>query len=206
MLNPKTIIPEINKASKNYFLESSFYLSEINNIKYRSTGNYTSKAINHNKNSNEEINVVKWFDDFWVYMEITFNPIDNKTVNTFFSLSVFEGSNDNNVKTQLFRAEWDTYDNDHHPQPHWHFYSNGVFENIVKDFEAIIDQEQSEFLEMIDKEKSKGIELKKMHFAMSALWNKNIDSHTHKISDDNELVKWYQGLLNHIKSQLEYAK
>lgn len=207
MLNPKNIITEICKTSKSYFPESSFYLEPINIYKYYSTGNNTSKAINHNKNSNEEINVVKWFDDFWVYIEITFNQADKKTINTFFTLSVFEGSNQDNIKNQLFRAEWDTYnDNLIHPQPHWHFYSYGLIENIVKDFGDIIDKEQSGFIELINEEKSKGININKIHFAMSALWDTKIDGHIHSITDDNKLLNWYQGLMSHIKTQLEYVK
>lgn len=207
MLNPKNIITEICKTSKNFFPESSFYLEPINISKYYSTGNFTSKAINHNKNSNEEINVIKWFDDFWIYMEITFNQADKNTINTFFSLSVFEGSSPDNIKNQLFRAEWDTYDNNLiHPQPHWHFYSNGAFENIVKDFTDVIDKEQSDFIEMINEEKSKRIEINKMHFAMSALWSKKTEGHIHKISEDNDLLNWYRSLLSHIKTQLEYVK
>jgi len=207
MLNPKKIITDINRVSKSYFPESSFYLEPKSFYKYYSTGDYTSKAINHNKNSSEEINVVKWFDEFWIFIEISFNQSDKKTVNTFFSLSVFEGSSHEKSKIQLFRAEWDTYNNNlFHPQPHWHFYSHDGIENLVKDFADVINTEQSDFIQLVNKDKSKGIEINKMHFAMSALWNQEIDGHIQSISKDSDLINWYQGLLSHIKTQLEFAK
>jgi hypothetical protein len=206
MLNQKKIILGIGKTSKNFFSESSFYLHSINNNKYFSTGNNTSKAINHNKNTHEEINVIKWFDDFWVYMEITFNKADNKTINIFFTLSVFEGDSHENFKTQLFRAEWDSYNNNlSHPQPHWHFYPNEKIDYAVKKFEDIIDNEESEFVESTKSKKGKGININKMHFAMSGQWDKD-NGHIHCITDENELLNWYQGLMSHIKTQLEYVK
>ena len=210
MLNPISIITEICNVSKNYFPDSSFHLTPINIIqnkfyKYYSTGSDSSKAINNKKNTLEEINVVKWFDDFWIYMVITFNQADKKTINTFFTLSVFEGSSQDNIKNQLFRAEWDTYnDNRFHPQPHWHFYSNGRLENLVKEFSELLTEEETGFIDLINEEKFKGIDINKMHFAMSAHWDKE-NGHIHGITDGNELLNWYKGLMSHIKFQLEYA-
>jgi hypothetical protein len=207
MLDPKNIITELSKISKNYFPESSFYFERKNNYKFYSTGNNSSKAINHNKHSLEEINVVKWFADFWVYIEITFYQLDKDNINTFFTLSVFEGSDRDNNKNQLFRAEWDTYeDNQIHPQPHWHFFSSSIIENLFIEFSEIVEKEQSGFVELINDEKSKNINIDKMHFAMSAIWDKNIDGHVHPIADDEKLISWYKGLMSHIKNQLEYVK
>jgi len=208
MLNTNDIITEICKASKNYFPESSFYMAKENFFKYYSSGNNTTKAVNHYKNSNEEINVVKWFDDFWVYLELNVKPINRTNINTSITLSVFQGDSQDNIKYQLFRAEWDTYnDNKIHPQPHWHFYSNSVVDNIALQFVDIVDKEKSDFLSMLSSEKPKCIEINKMHFAMRALWDINPESgHIHKITQETDFINWYKGLLSHIKTQLEFAK
>lgn len=205
MLNHKRIIAELNKVGKNYFLESSFYLTYVNGSfsKYISKGDFSTKALNNNKNSREEINVIKWFDDFWISIEILFNQPDIKTFNTFFTLSVFQGDSNDNIKNQLFRAEWDTYDNNkEHPQPHWHFYSNRKIENIVNDFIDLINDEDIGFASSLNEEKSKGISIEKIHFAMQAQWGQNI-GHIHKISEEATIINWFQGLLGHIRTQLE---
>jgi len=207
MLDPLLIIEELNRISKSYFLENTFYFNPLAIHRYYSTGNNTSKAINHNKNSNEEINVVKWFDDFWVYVEILFSQTSQNKIDIFFSFSVFEGEAEDNIKNQLFRAEWDNYDdNSIHPQPHWHFHSNDISEEVVMNFADMIEEEQSDFLDMINDEKAKVININKMHFAMSAMWNNNINGHINKIKEENELIYWYEGLLSHIRTQLEFVK
>ena len=91
-------------------------------------------------------------------------------------------------------------------QPHWHFFSSSIIENLFNDFSEIVEKEQSGFVELINDEKSKNINIDKMHFAMSALWDKNIDGHVHPIEDDEKLISWYKGLMSHIKNQLEYVK
>jgi hypothetical protein len=81
-----------------------------------------------------------------------------------------------------------------------------IFPNIVKEFSEIIEKEQSGFVKLINDEKSKNINIDKMHFAMSAVWDKNIGGHIHAINDDEKLISWYKGLMSHIKNQLEYVK
>lgn len=205
MLNQKKIISELNKVGKHYFPESSFYLTKANDSfrKYISKGNFATKAINNIRNSKEEINVVKWFDDFWISIEILFNLPDKKTFNTFFTLSVFQGESTDDIKNQLFRAEWDTYDNNkEHPQPHWHFHSNRKIENIVNDFIDLVNEEDIGFASSLNEEKSKGINIEKIHFAMQAQWGQN-KGHIHKIGEEATIINWFQGLLGHIKTQLE---
>lgn len=205
MFNPNKVIEKINEKCKNYFPESTFRLSLNRNNKFIISGNYPSKAINNHNNIREEVNVIKWFDDFWLYIDIRFEKSDASIPNTFISLSVFQGYDRDNVKSQLFRAEWDNFDNnDTHPQPHWHIYSNQSLEKSFNEFVEMID-EGNGFADIINEEKSKGIDLKRIHFAMNGHWGTN-GSCIHKINDENTIVNWFQGLLGHIKSQLEYVK
>lgn len=205
MFNPNKVIEKINKTCKHYFPESSFCLS-LNRInRFVISGDYLSKAINNHNNNREEVNVIKWFDDFWLYLDIRFEKSDASIPNTFISLAVFQGDDTDNVKSQLFRAEWDNFDNnDTHPQPHWHIYSNHSFEKSFTEFIEMLN-EGNGFVDIINEEKSKGIDLKRIHFAMNGHWDTN-GSCIHKISDENAIVNWFLGLLGHIKSQLESVK
>lgn len=194
------VITDINKTCKIFFTESSFFLHPSSANRFRITGDYTSKAINNYNNLSEEITVIKWFDDFWVYIDIRFED-----QNTFISLSVFQGEKSDSVKYQLFRAEWDDYNNieEIHPQPHWHITANQAIE---KTFEELASMEDSDtFSSLLKEEKTKLIEVNKIHFAMNGNWM-NDGSDIHSIDKGKTIVKWFQGLLSHIKGQLEYVK
>jgi len=205
MIEPTKVIRGINQSCKNYFSESMFCLNPDTDNKFIISGNYLSKAINYHKNDREEINVLKWFEDFWLYIEIEFKNSETEILNTFISLSVFQGDNNDNVKNQLFRAEWDHFDkNDNHPQPHWQIYSDLSFTRKVDDFSELIDEGES-FSEMIREEKSKVVNIERFHFAMNGDWSTN-GNHIHSISDNNTIINWFQGLLRHIKFQLEFLK
>lgn len=200
MLNNSKLISEINKHCGILFTESTFILSPSSTNRFRLTGNNVSKAINNYNNSYEEINVIKWFDDFWVYINIKF-----ENHNTFISLSVFQGLENDNKKNQLFRAEWDDYNNpeEKHPQPHWHITSNQAIENTFDEYANSFQEEG--FLETLKEEKSKIIDVNKIHFAMNGNWINN-EKEVHSLNDEVKIVKWFQGLLSHIKIQLEYLK
>jgi hypothetical protein len=200
MLNNSKLISEINKHCGILFTESTFILSPSSTNRFRITGNNISKAINNYNNSYEEINVIKWFDDFWVYINIKF-----ENHNTFISLSVFQGLENDNKKNQLFRAEWDDYNNpeEKHPQPHWHITSNQAIENTFDEYANSFQEEG--FLETLKEEKSKIIDVNKIHFAMNGNWINN-EKEVHSLNDEVKIVKWFQGLLSHIKIQLEYLK
>jgi hypothetical protein len=200
MLNNSKLISEINKHCGILFTESTFILSPSSTNRFRITGNNTSKAINNYNNSYEEINVIKWFDDFWIYINIKF-----ENHNTFISLSVFQGSENDNKKNQLFRAEWDDYNNpeEKHPQPHWHITSNQAIENTFDEYASSFQEEG--FLETLKEEKSKIVDINKIHFAMNGNWTNN-EKEVHSLNDEVKIVKWFQGLLSHIKIQLEYLK
>lgn len=198
MINKKHLIDEINKGCKLLF-DSSFHLEPSTVNRFRITGNQSSKALNNYKSIKEEINVIKWFDIFWIYLEITFVE-----KNTFISLSVFQGQQSDNEKNQLFRAEWDDYNNDDekHPQPHWHITSNQSIENTFKEYTDTFENE--DFAELLKEEKTKIIDVNKIHFAMNGNWI-NDDTHIQAINDNSKIVKWFQGLFSHLKVQLEHV-
>lgn len=204
MFNSSKIIEEINKSCKNLFLESTFYLNRKRNNRFIISGDYSSKAINNYNNIQEEVNVIKWFDDYWLYIDIRFEKSEISIPNTFISLSVFQGEGTDNTKKQLFRAEWDNFNNnDNHPQPHWHIYPNYNFEKTFNEFIEMAKDDS--FAGLLNEEKSTDIDLKKIHFAMNGTWSTK-GGHVHRISEGNTIINWLEGLLSHIKSQLEYVK
>jgi len=201
-------IENLIKFGKNYFRDN-FYFRPNNNVFYSSSDNQ-SNAINILKNNKVPIKVVNWFDDIWVYIEIKFvpNPKKGAFPNTYFSLSVFQGNIDDDEKTQLFRAEWDNYpDNKNfHSQPHWHIYPYKYKIKIHQDFEDFLElsEKDDDFLSFKGNNKDL-VEINKFHFAMNGQWSKN-NSEFHSISEENDLTNWFNGLLNHIKMELEYVK
>ncbi len=202
MLDIQIIIEKINKTCKIFFPESTFFLhpSSTNRYRFKITGNNTSVAINNYHNTSEEVNVIKWLDDFWIYIDIRF-----ENFNTFISLSVFQGEETDNIKHQLFRAEWDDYNNkeEKHPQPHWHITPNQVIE---KTFEELVSIEDSDtFTSLLEEEKSKIIDVNQIHFAMNGNWINN-ESEIHPLNNEEKIVRWFQGLLSHLRTQLEYVK
>lgn len=203
MFDQQNVIKEINKSCSIYFNDSTFILQPSRTNRFNIAGSYTSKAVNRNKNSNEEINVIKWFKDFWLYVDVRFEASGIDIPNTFISISVFQGDDDDERKFQLFRAEWDNFDdNISHPQPHWHIYSD---QSLEKSFDEMIEllEGQDGFAEFLNEERAKGIDLKNIHFAMNGLWSVK-GSHIHKIDREDVLLNWVQGVLSHIKSQLEH--
>ncbi len=198
MINPKILIENINKTCGDLFEESSFYLHLIATNTYKVSGNFTSQAYNFRNEIPEEVTVIKWFQDFWLYVEITFI-----NTNCFISLSVFQGKNSVESKHQLFRAEWDDYNDNQkkHPQPHWHITANKAIENTL---EVLKDDEEAEgFMSVLNEEKSKLINVNDIHFAMIGNWINN-ETHIHKLDDETKIIKWFFGLLSHIKTELEY--
>ncbi len=168
---------------------------------------YCSDAITRG----EEVKIVNLFDNYWIYMKIVFQPYEvenNKTTMTnyyiMFSLSVFYGEYSDKLKKQLFRAEWDNYENDDssHPQPHWHFYIDNQNENLQTSFSEIIDGVSDGFTQVIANENK---EFQKMHFAMNGQWS-NKEGHLHKIEDSEDFIKWAFGLIEHISTQLKYIE
>lgn len=218
-------IEDIKNTCSDLF-ESKLVFSSLNteiNRAFVITGNDLSPALNNHNGTREPINTLKWFNNFWIYIVINFKPIvveskftkdfnkkkyfeivdsnylkiKNQYYNVIVSISVFQGGYQANEKKQLFRAEWDNFDdNIIHPQPHWHFYPE---EDVIIDFAM---DEKNDFME---NESLRKIDLKRMHFAMNGQWSQN-KTQIHKINDSKVLVNWLVGALRHIKEQLRETK
>jgi len=201
-------VSNLIKIGKNYFGES-FSLIQKNNL-FLSSNDNPSLAINVRKNTKLPVKVINWFDDIWVYIEIKFipNPQKGSFPNTFFSLSVFQGTADDNEKTQLFRAEWDNYleKNNVHSQPHWHIYPHKYKTKLHQNFEDFLEltEKDDDFLSFKENDKDL-VEINKLHFAMNGQWSQN-NPDIHSITERSDLINWFNGLLNHLKIELEYVK
>ena len=201
------IILILNRIGQDYFHKSIFKFRQKNFTTWIIEGN--SSAVNYYKKDAYEVKVLKWFDDFWVYIEISFIPKQGtkrkkQLPNIFFTLSVFQGKDYDNTKIQLFRAEWDNYEDlsDKHPQPHWHIHP---FHKYVEDFIELIKEDEENFNSFLqNKNFPEIINLRRIHFAMNGQWSENKPD-VHKINVENDLLNWFSGVLSHIKKQLEYV-
>ena len=200
MIDKLKFIDDINKNCQLFFLESTFYLENLRANRFELRGNNISKALNRYKNNREEVSVLKWFDDYWVFMEIRF-----ENENSFITISIFQGDANNNIKNQLFRAEWDDYNNpnEKHPQPHWHITANQAIENTFT--ELVEDEEQSFAALILNEEKSKIIDVNRIHFPMNGDWM-NDGGDIHLINNSEKMIKWFQGFFSTMRKQLEYGK
>src|SRR5690606_9595458 len=165
--------------------------------------NNNSLAYNRYGNDGEFVNVIKWFGDFWLFVEVQFlNP-----KGTIISLSIFQGEESDSNKVQLFRAEWDDYGDGStaHPQPHWHFLTNKIIENSAKEFSELLADEKDTFEEFLDDEIKRIVDLSKFHFAMNADWT-NSKLHVHEIKNEDVLANWFGGLLAYLKTELEFIR
>ncbi|MBA7569242.1 hypothetical protein ES708_10980 [subsurface metagenome] len=199
-------ISDIEKSFKPYFSNSTFTTKKEAFNRFIISGDYMSFAINQRREDKSEVKVLKWFDDFWVYFEIIFMNAPKKIHNINLSFSVFQGIEEDRIKTQLFRAEWDSYlGNKIHPQPHWHIYPVKYDYKTYEDFEAYMDlvEEDGGFEKYIEGEGKGGIiSISNLHFAMNGQWSSK-SGHIHSIDDTSSLLDWIRGLMGHIKSQLE---
>lgn len=226
----RKIIAEIAR----HFENSTFQLYESSYNKFVINGNYLSKATNINKNGKFPVNTLNWFEDFWVYFEIKFSKVElesfskkteresyelrlrennvkiaNDYYNINVTLSIFQGEESDDHKTQLFRAEWDNYDDNlNHPQPHWQInpfkYSSKTYETF-EEWIGLADEETFESTLASDTKNSELIKINKFHFAMSGQWAEN-KNHIHKINNEPVLLNWLNGMLAHIKDQLKFVK
>ncbi len=230
------IISKLNHIGKGY-VNNNLNFYRKSHLLYVITGSNVSLATNHRKNDKFPVKVLRWFDDFWLYIEISFSKIDieldawgkdkkdeylkfidnefikieNNFYSIFFTLSVFQGMVEDDNKTQLFRAEWDNYKDifsDNHPQPHWHIFPHKYSNKVHADFEDFLGLTKNDE----DFNKFKGnttdlevVEINRFHFAMNGQWSNN-NTDVHKIKTENDLINWFEGVLNHIKKELEYIK
>lgn len=207
MLEPSKVIKAINESLGLFFLKGEGGLFYLVNHKSLSTfrlrvSDDCSNAYDDYGNGGDYVKVVKWFNDYWLFIEIRFNQSKGLLI----TLSVFQGEETDEFKNQLFRAEWDDYGDNmmNHPQPHWHFLADKSVERTVSCFADIASPEvQGTFEEVLSEEKNKIVDLSKFHFAMNGDWN-NTSSHIHSISDVKILANWFKGLLAYLKNELKY--
>jgi hypothetical protein len=207
MLNVKNVIQSINKALEPFFIKGEggyFSLShhKSSNVFQLKPAEDCSEAYDDYGNSGDSVKVVKWFSDYWLFVEIKFRYPKGVLI----TLSVFQGDETDSSKNQLFRAEWDDYKDGsmNHPQPHWHFLNNKSIEKSINSFAEIAPDDIKETWEgVLNEEKSKTIDLSEFHFAMNGDWN-NTSVHIHTVNNENNLAKWFGGLLAYLKTELKY--
>lgn len=194
------MIEKLNTFLQNFFDLTYNPLDTKDNLNYRIIGTY--KAINHRKNQSEEVKTLHLVGNFYVYIEVKFT---RDYQNKFISVSLFEGAGNDEKKNQLFRAEWDDYENNNnanHPQPHWHITRDKAQELVFSDLANKNIEAESMSLEMFDFSNKSVFDTKKVHFAMSGLWHYNNEGHVHKMDDADKIVNWMRGLLEHVRYEL----
>lgn len=162
-----------------------------------------------NRYDSEPVKVLKWFGKFWLFIEVKFINEKKKqgqklitSIHTSISISVYEGEDSDEIKTQLFRAEWDDFNNPYelHAQPHWHITSSQAVEKTFEEYSTYFDN--GDFISLLEDQRSTFFDVKKIHFAMNGNWQYN-QTHIHTISNSEQVSKWLKGLLNHIRVELE---
>lgn len=210
MIDPQKLISLINIGCKNLFYSSFVvapYSGHHNISIYRLEGK--SSAVNRFEIPVEPVKVLHWFSNFWIFLEIKFIRLEivqnRKRINQiqiYISLSIYQGEDSDSVKYQLFRAEWDdtSNPNENHSQPHWHVTSNQAIERTFEDYSVTFDN--GDFISLLEQEKKKVFEVNKIHFAINGNWQ-NDESHVHKMGNEERVLKWLQGILLHIRTELE---
>jgi len=207
---PDNLFALVDKTLKN-LIGASSGLMKRDPFHYIIKGD--NSALNRIRNSPNPVKVSKWFNDFWLFFEIKFKindasmmkingKEDKHNINTFISLSVFQGTDSDKEKYQLIRAEWDDYNvlDEKHAQPHWHITSGQALENTFKEYADMCNE--VELVKEFEKEKQKVLDVKKIHFAINGDWQKD-NNHIHKIEDEKQVAKWLQGILFHLRTELE---
>ena len=210
MIEPAKLIDLVNKGCKSFFT-TTFNLKKYDEHHsiafFRIEG--TASALNRFETPYNLVKVLHWFKDFWLFLEIKFirdiqvkNRKETNQILTHISVSVFQGEENDKMKYQLFRAEWDDNCNlnEKHSQPHWHLTSNQAIEKTFEEYS--ITFEDHGFMSMLKEVKTQVFDVNKIHFAMNGNWQ-NDEHHIHKIEDEIKVVKWLQGILNHIRVELE---
>lgn len=190
-------------------------------------GSELSRARNEYRNKFTEVSVAKLFDNFWLYLRINSARISRDEYSTkterdsyveamketdlrikdeFFrvntSISVFEGTAEDRKKKQLFRAEWDNFDNKLHAQPHWQIHP--VTSGDIDTFSHYVTSSAFENLVVPVNPNLGAIDIRRFHFAMSALWSTGGDA-SHRINSGDILVNWINGVINYIRDELKYC-
>lgn len=208
MIDLNKLVLAINKKSGIYFGDY-FNLKENKvtpkMIVYRNEG--TSIALNRFDIPKEKVKVLRWFENFWASIEIKGLRIINESTKKLenhisISFCVFQGESSDEDKYQLFRAEWDDFCNDSeiHSQPHWHITSDQALENTFISY--AIELDKKDFIDLLESEKQNVFDVKTIHFAMNGNWA-NAETNIHRIDNEEKILRWWFGLLNHLRTELD---
>lgn len=210
MIEPEELIKSINIGCKNLF-DNSFklkpYTGNHNTTVFRIEG--TTRALNRFETPYETVKVLHWFNEFWLFLEIKFiysisveRRMRTTQIHTYISLSIFQGEESDEMKYQLFRAEWDDFcnPNEKHSQPHWHLTSNQAIEKTFEDYSSAFEDDG--FISLLKEIKTKVVDVNEIHFAMNGNWQNN-ETHIHNIDDEAKVLKWLRGVLDHIRTELD---
>lgn len=208
MIDLDKLISELNSKSGIYF-DDFFNVKVVRRdssvIACRNEGR--SFALNRFDIPQEKVRVLKWFDNYWIFLEIrcayNINEITKSVENYInISLCVFQGEDSDEDKYQLFRAEWDDFcnPNEIHSQPHWHITSSQALEKTFVSY--AIDLDKKDFVDFLESEKQRVFDVKKIHFAMNGNWA-NSETNIHKIDNEEKVLKWWFGILNHLRIELD---
>lgn len=194
------IIGGLNEFLKNYLNLDyrPIYSDKLNVFKIQGT----SEAINFRRNGHQEkIKVLHWFNDFFIYLEVRFL---NSYLHKLISVSIFQGKENDFKKNQLFRAEWDDYtiENESRPQPHWHITRDNAIYHNFSDLTNFQNENEKVGFKFFEEVQTEVFDTKNIHFAMASNWQNRI-SPVHKIDDAGKVVLWIEGLLEHIKYELQ---
>ena len=203
------IVEKINTDCKNLFSEN-FKLIQSSGHHNVYIFKIEGKSFALNRYDFEPVKVLRWFNNFWLYLEVKFIAEKSKegnkkiqtTIHTNISLSVYEGAENDSRKIQLFRAEWDDLNNpnEKHSQPHWHITSSQSIEKTFEEYSNNFDN--GEFISLLGEVSSKIFDVKRIHFAMNGNWQDD-QPHIHTVKSADQISKWLRGLLSHIRIEIE---
>lgn len=166
------------------------------------TSQGTREALNRTDTVKSYVKATHWFDIFWFYVNIQVRKdIEDLVEIPFVSVSFFQ--EDEGELIQIFRAEWDNYRQDVHPQPHWHItsYKETGFDAITEG--ADIDDDSP--FAVLENEKRK-VNLPKIHFAMAGGWHDGKrDDMVIDFVDETQLAHWLNNLFDHVREEIAYA-
>lgn len=204
------LIDSISDAFRNYFENGLKFI--IKDGAYVIEG--TQSTINRFDDPIEEVKAKKWFDDIWLYIKIrlVWGDEQKKVNHPAISISIsFFLETATNCLDQLFRAEWDSYDNlsgSQHPQPHWHITSNLAMEKTLDDLKGNENELEDPcriFAELVEEEKKSLLNIHAMHFAMAGRWHETGD-YNNDMCDEERIINWMKYLFTHVKTEIEYMK
>jgi hypothetical protein len=165
----------------------------------------------------QKIPVVLMMNDIWLHFSIQYRRVNLNKGKSHeiegLTLQFYQENND--VKTLLFRAEWDNSDPNEffHPQPHWHLHPEIKYmidgesfnAETFKDYAELVKNEDSFASEILNAEKEEKSTLSSFHFAMACLWYSNITDKARVPLTEQNLLNWLTGCLENINLQIKYA-